>query len=552
MTPLSKTVRLFMLLLLPMLSQAQQNVGIGTSTPQETLDIAGNLNISTDSTYKIGLQTVLSTRGDDNLFVGASAGINTLNNIGIANGNTFVGTQTGVTNSQGFFNTFLGASAGFFNTTGGENAFLGTLAGRDNTIGAKNTFVGTGAGFNNTNGTNNTFIGYQASSPDGITVHNATAIGESAQANCNDCLILGKSTDNGVRVGIGTPSPVNQLDIRMDNSTNFGGIDLVNHHATGDVGLFMGVNGDYSGYIGIDQDDAQKLKIGKTSFVGSGAAIVIDNNNQVGINVNNPDNVLDVRFDAPSATDKGINIINEGDGDAGLFLGLNDTIEAYIGIDDLTNHLIIGMNKTIGVNSGIAITKDRKVSIGSHIDNIEARLQIRQSTNLPGGGIRYLSGSGTFNHWDTYFTLAGHFGFAYNGNPRAEIDQNTGAYNQLSDRRVKKNITPMTSVLVKVLQLRAATYHYKDTPDTEPKTIGFIAQEVEEIFPELVHQGEEYKALAYDKFAILAIKAIQEQQQIIEQLQEEKQALNQQTENMQTDMKSLKADMEAIKAMFKQ
>ena len=65
--------------------------------------------------------------------------------------------------------------------------------------------------------------------------------------------------------------------------------------------------------------------------------------------------------------------------------------------------------------------------------------------------------------------------------------------------------------------------------------IGFIAQEVGEIFPELLRTDEEgVHGLAYDDFGVLAIAAIQEQQTQIDQLA---------AENAQ-----LRADIEEIRA----
>ena len=52
--------------------------------------------------------------------------------------------------------------------------------------------------------------------------------------------------------------------------------------------------------------------------------------------------------------------------------------------------------------------------------------------------------------------------------------------------------------------------------------MGFIAQEVEEIFPELVKEDHEgYKAIDYGKFTPIIVEAMKEQQQEIEDLQQE-------------------------------
>jgi hypothetical protein len=60
--------------------------------------------------------------------------------------------------------------------------------------------------------------------------------------------------------------------------------------------------------------------------------------------------------------------------------------------------------------------------------------------------------------------------------------------------------------------------------DHQQREMGFIAQEVQDYFPELVHEnindqtGESFYTLNYDGITAIAVRAIQEQQEIIEQL----------------------------------
>ncbi len=131
------------------------NVGIGTESPQEILDVNGAIN--TDSVYKIGTNTVLSTLGLGNIFVGVGAGP-----INIGHYNTFIGSWAGYYNTEGDDNTFVGRSAGYFNTTGNYNTFLGHEAGYSNTTGDDNTFLGCKTGCVNTTGYYNTSLGYKA------------------------------------------------------------------------------------------------------------------------------------------------------------------------------------------------------------------------------------------------------------------------------------------------------------------------------------------------------------------------------------------------------
>ena len=69
-------------------------------------------------------------------------------------------------------------------------------------------------------------------------------------------------------------------------------------------------------------------------------------------------------------------------------------------------------------------------------------------------------------------------------------------------------------------------------PASTPASIGFIAQEVEPLFPEFVGETNGTKTLAYANFGVIAIKAIQEQQELIN-------AQRQTIEQLQEQMKQL-------------
>lgn len=95
-----------------------------------------------------------------------------------------------------------------------------------------------------------------------------------------------------------------------------------------------------------------------------------------------------------------------------------------------------------------------------------------------------------------------------------------------SDARFKSNITPITNPLEKVLQLRGVNFYWNTSsfPQrmfSDKRTLGFIAQEVEKIIPEVVqteNTTEGYKSVQYDKVVALLVEAIKEQQKQIESL----------------------------------
>lgn len=102
----------------------------------------------------------------------------------------------------------------------------------------------------------------------------------------------------------------------------------------------------------------------------------------------------------------------------------------------------------------------------------------------------------------------------------------TGVYTSASDKTLKNNIVAMGNVLDKVLQLQPSTYSFIDNNPTNKTSIGFIAQEVELLFPEFVYKntmkdGSEIRSMDYAGMSVIALKAIQEQQAIIKELQAE-------------------------------
>src|SRR5205085_1336888 len=73
-----------------------------------------------------------------------------------------------------------------------------------------------------------------------------------------------------------------------------------------------------------------------------------------------------------------------------------------------------------------------------------------------------------------------------------------GAWAAPSDARLKKNIAPLDGALDRLLQLRSVTFEYKDPAATQQlpgRRTGFIAQEVEGVFPEWV--GEQADGMKF-------------------------------------------------------
>ena len=104
------------------------------------------------------------------------------------------------------------------------------------------------------------------------------------------------------------------------------------------------------------------------------------------------------------------------------------------------------------------------------------------------------------------------------------------AYTTASDRNLKKNITPLTNLTQKVLSLKPVTFDYIKNPDAtkrpngrlDLKEIGFIAQDVELILPEVIRiDSDGNRLINYDALIPVLAGAFQEMHARIEALEKQ-------------------------------
>ena len=126
-----------------------------------------------------------------------------------------------------------------------------------------------------------------------------------------------------------------------------------------------------------------------------------------------------------------------------------------------------------------------------------------------------------------------------------------GEYHQLSDRSLKKDIISLdqNNMLQKLLLLKPSNYHFISENEKTPKSFGFIAQDVEQLFPEFVNTIKDKKMLAYSSFIPVIVAAIQEQQKEIEALKMQK---NSTSPSTQKENEELKNQVSTLMDMVKQ
>ena len=221
-------------------------VGIGTTSPNEQLEITKNFRLpaTTGSTVGViysGADRYIHNYGSYNFFAGVNAGnftmtgsanvgigVNALYSNTIGQFNTANGQSALASNTKGSANTANGTQALANNTIGYENTAIGTAALCINTEGYHNTAIGRSAGVYNTTGYDNTFIGCYANNPSlSIQVHNATAIGDGALVNASNKIRLGNTS---VTVIEGTPAAyTSSCDERFKNNIqeNVKGLEFI-------------------------------------------------------------------------------------------------------------------------------------------------------------------------------------------------------------------------------------------------------------------------------------------------------------------------------------
>ena len=89
--------------------------------------------------------------------------------------------------------------------------------------------------------------------------------------------------------------------------------------------------------------------------------------------------------------------------------------------------------------------------------------------------------------------------------------------NSLSDIRFKDNVETIDGAVAKLQQLRGVEFDWKHTPGS---SVGVIAQEVQEVYPQLVTEGEEKITVNYNGLVGLLIQAVKEQADEIAALKE--------------------------------
>jgi len=254
--------------------------------------------------------------------------------------------------------------------------------------------------------------------------------------------------------------------------------------------------------------------------IGGTTAVTVNSSGNVGIGKTNPSVALDVSgsviINLPTT-----NVISFGYGmplnKKGMWFDYsNDNFGIIQGEHQAIGYKSIALNPN-GGNVGVGVTNPSQTFQVNGVGYF--------TSNVYSDNFRAFSGGNYSSHqWDRIsYTMDRNF-YILNGNGYGVyLGVNAQSWSAASDRRIKKNIIDLKYGLNDIKLLKPVNFDYNVDTSNNSHRLGFIAQEVLPIIPEMVdydEDGDRYAITMTDLIPV-TVKAIQEQQNIIETLQTE-------------------------------
>lgn len=506
------------------------NLGIGTATPSERLDVAGNIDFSgalMPNNLAGTTGQVLTSAGAGVAPTWSSLSATNTPNIYTADG-TFSGNRT-VTQGANTL-TFIGSGAinKYSNSATGIALFN---IGRVTTEADFGVAGSPGQGFTGTAGGDawikssnlNFFAGTLGNANVNLMTNNAARL----------------TVTGGGNVGIGTTLPVARLDVAsvVNNNTYGAKISAANYGGTiGQQGALLLEN--VNSYWG------PSLTFNNT-FASDGAEVDF---RHLGTSVGsiNYDNSGTYYTGAGYATlsSNQIATINTANVERVRVLA-----NGNVGIGTTVPNAPLQLANTLG-NRKIVLWEQANNDnqfYGLGINGGTLRFQIDATTALYTWNAAV---NATSSNEVMRLTGAGNLGIGTN-NPQYKLHVNNGdavvtggCFVVGSDIRIKKDIEPYVKGLETLIQLNPVRYHFtKDYDDTGKRTqVGLIAQEVQLINPEMVQTTDSPNGLLtlrYQDLSILSINAFKQIYQQFKELKDENKILKEKLENIQIQLDNL-------------
>ncbi len=512
---------------------------------------------------------VINAVAKDSNFLGDGAG----NNATGAFYSNFLGKNSGLNATNAHNSNFLGYQAGMSASSAIHSNFIGSQAGQNATNAKYSNFIGEQAGYGATNASYSTFIGHNAGYQDVVNNNispfsnnwsiliglntrtggftNSVLIGGSttfgayiSNTKSNQFMLAPSLTDIRMRgVNYVLPSSQGGLNtVLMNNGSgtlswsspeitspvSVIGSNLVSTGLIGTWGsintlansVLLGIDTGYnstnvydSNFIGY-QTGLNGLDIYSSNFIGSAAgrysSTVIDSSfigNGAG---EYSTDVRDSSFFIGNGAGSGVTNIRYSNF-IGHYAGSsasNVIFSNFIGYSAGSGSSSANNSIFIGRSAGYA---DTVTNVGGD----DFSILIGYSTNTGGysnsialGGMAVNTASNEFMIGSTTRPINTTVWTGASGT--ATLDTATGLITT-SDERLKKNITDLEdTTLDKLINVRTVKYNWING-DSDKTNIGFLAQDLENYFPELVHTGtDDYKGVNYANMTPILVEAIRE------------------------------------------
>ncbi len=330
--------------------------------------------------------------------------------------------------------------------------------------------------------------------------------------------------DNGTgNVGIGTKTPVAQLEVAQDDAT---------------YGLKVTQTGDGQG-IWVNQ-------------TGNGTPLWLTQNY----------NTTGFVLDHNGTTSSAMTIDTASSGDAlGVFNGATPYFyvkgSGNVGVGTSSPSAKLQVDGSMMVYGGSnIILRSSGTDAGDLIFETSAALQIGRVWSSAGGtpGLN-LAADGTTAQ--IYVANGGNVGIGTTG-PSYKLHVNGTAagtsWTNTSDFRLKKSISPVERALDKALALEGVTFEWRadEYPEKELDDrvhYGFIAQDVEKVAPELVNTDHEgFKSVEYANITSILVEAFKDFYADVERNKEMQRIMQGSVEENSREIASLKDEVEMLKA----
>ena len=437
-------------------------------------------------------------------------------NAGTVDGTNFIGTTDNIP-----FNFRINDEKAGRITT--ENTFYGHLSGNSITSGINNVFNGDDAGYSITTGDENVFLGHRVGYYMQTGASN-TALGYNALYNYGGSG-SGVHPGGSGNVAIGKWAMFNPISGDYNVAVGYSTYSLVN---TGSDNVFIGR------YADVDSDHTTSFAVALGAFSSADA-----------------DYATAIGYRAYANTANTL-ILGQIDGVNGATSNTN----VGIGTTNVRSKLDVAGGVGIGNGNGISTTHGVRNSIQINTDSVYGGTFDEHS-----GYLMYSTMSGGWTQSELIFACSTDWGVYNTASPALKITQTACTMNGTSitsDKRLKTDVKDINYGLSTVMKIKPVSYKkhiaksiIKGKVILEEKgvqNLGFIAQDLYEIIPEVVFKPEnsdkDFWSIDYSKISVIAVKAIQEQQKVIEQQQKDILKLTKQNDRILKLLEELMNDKE--------